>query len=68
MEFRPTNIRLVLFCDTVVLGPVYDVGGVVKSGNRPKDYERAVVVDVASQRRTRKTTLRSEWRIALKVR
>ena len=34
--------------------------------SRPKDYERAVVVEASTQRRTRKTTLRSERRSALK--
>jgi hypothetical protein len=34
--------------------------------SRPKDYERAVVVDGRGAKETRKTTLRSEWRSALK--
>jgi hypothetical protein len=34
--------------------------------SRPKDYQRAVVVDGRGAKETRKTTLRSEWRSALK--
>jgi hypothetical protein len=34
--------------------------------SRPKDYQRAVVVDGRGSKETRKTTLRSEWRSALK--
>ena len=32
----------------------------------PTDYQRAVVVDARGSKETRKTTLRSEWRSALK--
>jgi hypothetical protein len=34
--------------------------------SRPTDYQRAVVVDGRGSKETRKTTLRSEWRSALK--
>ena len=34
--------------------------------SRPTDYQRAVVVDGRGAKETRKTTLRSEWRSALK--
>ena len=33
---------------------------------RPTDYQRAVVVDGRGSKETRKTTLRSGWRSALK--